>query len=234
MIIFTKWPAPGAVKTRLAADVGAELASELARAFLLDLVSTASQLPVELVLAYAPRDRRADFRALLPPRWELWPQEGADLGERLGAALARSSAVDTIVIGSDSPWLGAVALCEALAALRHAESVIGPCEDGGFYLLGLRAEQEAQRRDLAALLQHIRWSTEHTCADLLAQLAGGETSHHLLPLGYDVDTEADLRRLATDLGQMPANALPATRKALAPRISERRRVAEWRARADRA
>jgi hypothetical protein len=66
LIVFAKWPTPGAVKTRLAAAIGGEAASEWAKAFLMDVTGVAEQVSAELVLAYAPADSRDLFRDLLP------------------------------------------------------------------------------------------------------------------------------------------------------------------------
>lgn len=215
LIIFAKWPEPGAVKTRLAASIGPAAAAALAQAFLLDLCATAQALPVELVLAYAPRECRTRFADLLGARWQLWEQRGDDLGQRLAAALDRSAGCHTLVIGSDSPWLTPDDLRAAFEALNGVDAVIGPCDDGGFYLLGLRAGALGAAHDsYADLLGAVRWSTGEACGDLRAGLVKIGAAYRLLAGGYDVDTAGDLSRLDQQLRQGRLDALPATRAAL--------------------
>lgn len=216
LIIFAKWPEPGAVKTRLAADIGPQAAAALARAFLLDLRAAAEALPMELVLAYSPSDSRERFAALLGPRWRLWEQRGADLGARLAASLDRSARSDTVVIGSDSPWLTPDDLQAAFAALEAIEVVVGPCDDGGFYLLGARSRSRVNRsHPWLEILGSVRWSTASSLADLTGTLKRLRVPFRALRNGYDVDTVSDLLRLIRDLKHLPPTAMRATRAALA-------------------
>ena len=211
IIVFAKWPVPGAVKTRLGATIGLQRAADLARAFLLDVTATANRLPVEHILAYSPRGTREQFRALLPPGWSLRLQRGADLGERLANAMAHRPDGRTLILGTDSPWLTETDLSAAFSALNAADVVLGPCRDGGFYLIGFRSDAPP------ALFSGVRWSTEYALADQTAAAERLGRSVRLLPEGYDIDTEADLKRLEGDLASLPAGMLVATRVLLESR-----------------
>ena len=151
LLIFAKTPVPGLVKTRLVPPLTACQAAGLAEAFLLDSLRTAAALEgVEAELAYGPpesgpdithwADRRwAGETAGLGPRPPLRPQEGGDLGQRMCAALAVALADGVqraVIIGTDSPDLPALMLRAAFAALETADAVLGPCPDGGYYVLG--------------------------------------------------------------------------------------------------
>ena len=136
--VLAKAPVPGAVKTRLAGAIGAEAAAELAKAFLADTLRLAQSLRgarVALVLAGAPA-----AVGELPDGIELWPQGEGDLGQRLELCLGRALELSPVAlaIGTDAPSLDPDLLRQGLTALESQPAVLGPAEDGGFYLLGLR------------------------------------------------------------------------------------------------
>ena len=153
---MAKAPRAGLVKTRLCPPLSPDEAAELAGAFLLDAVdqvrSVAAARPA---MAYAPVDARAFFHALAPD-FALVAQRGEDLGARLSHAfedLLADGAPGAIVIGSDVPTLPSAVLEAALERLAGADLVLGPSEDGGYYLIGLREPR-------AALFADMAWSTE--------------------------------------------------------------------------
>jgi len=212
LVVFAKTPRPGHVKTRLCPPLSAGQAAGLCRAFLLDVLELCDGLPdCERVLAYAPRGTRAEMAALAGVGWRLTLQQGQDLGERLANAFEEALAAAprrVLIIGTDSPHLSANTLRAADTALSEADVVLGPCADGGFYLIGLRRWQPG-------LLDGVRWSTEHALRDTLACAAGLGLSCHLLEESYDVDDFASLMRLADHVHGSPASRLRHTRQALA-------------------
>ncbi len=210
--IFAKPPVAGAAKTRLAAYVGAPRAAELARAFLRDTCAAVRALPwARPVLATAGElDAELTAEAAMP----LWPQGDGDLGARLERVLAR--ALDdtglAIAIGTDSPGLPPQRFEDARRALATADAVIGPADDGGFYLLGLR-------RCPPGLLAELPWSAADTRARTIERLRAHGLSVAELAPWFDVDRAGDLARLHAllDTGAIVA---PHTRRVLgAPRIS---------------
>jgi hypothetical protein len=205
--VFAKPPRPGIVKTRLAPELGAAGAAAIAGAFFEDTWAMASTQPwADLVLATtevdAPEWRRAEPMVR-------WPQAQGDLGRRMEHVLRRALAARpfAIAIGTDSPGLPSARLDAARVALRTADAVIGPTEDGGFYLLGLRTCP-------AGILAHVPWSTPETFHRTLDQLRRHGLRTTVLPPWFDVDRPSDLERLRTMLlaGRVSA---PATRRALA-------------------
>ena len=204
--IFAKAPRAGHVKTRLAVSIGPEAAAELAAAFLWDTLAVAERAPSARVVVVLSGD--AALLPTLEERVAVWPQGEGDLGARLERGLRRalSDAPRAIAIGTDSPGLGLATLVQALASLETHDAVVGPAEDGGFYLLGLNACPEG-------LLADVPWSSVDTRARTLTRLRRHGMSVDLLPAWFDVDVAADLHRLRAllDGGQVVA---PATARVL--------------------
>ena len=199
--VMAKVPGVAVVKTRLHESLGAERATELYRCFLLDRLDALATLrDITGVVAFTPPEAEALMRELAPPALRLAPQRGADLGERLTNILTElldRGHAGAIAVDSDSPTLPMAHVAEAASVLSGAKCdvVLGPCEDGGYYLVGLRFPQ-------AELFEGIPWSTDAVFALTLDKARARGLSVHILPRWFDVDTEADLRRLYAD---MPAS-----------------------------
>jgi len=212
LAIMAKRPQAGEVKTRLCPPLLPEEAAQVAHAFLLDKLEQVRRLPgVTRFISFFPPDAEAFFRTQAGEAFSLLPQRGGDLGERLSEVSDRLlgagfSAV--MITGTDSPTLPDAVLYEAHEVLigDRADVVLGPVDDGGYYLIGLR-------RSSGFLFHGIAWSTDSVLSQTVARarLAGLRT--HLLPTWFDVDTEPDLRRLTHELGndRIPA---PRTRACL--------------------
>jgi hypothetical protein len=124
------------------------------------------------------------------------PQPGGDLGARLRAAfrtLRAAGAPRVIALGADSPTLPPEHLEEGIEAIAESDLVLGPTEDGGYYLVGSRVSDETIFRD-------IPWSTERVLEVTLARAVQARLSVRLLPAWYDVDDLEGLRRLE---GEVP-------------------------------
>lgn len=206
LMIVVKEPVVGHVKTRLAAGIGSQYALALYRAFVDDTIATARQVPeVDVALVYWPQHARAYFEALYPDGL-LLPQSGRDLGERLLNAFEQAHAAGyerSVIVSSDSPNLPVAYLALAFEQLAHAPVVLGPCEDGGYYLIGLRQPQPA-------LFHEIAWSTAVVYQQTVERAAAEHLMVATLPRWYDIDTSADLDRLHTDLANRPEGVHSAT------------------------
>jgi rSAM/selenodomain-associated transferase 1 len=138
------------------------------------------------------------------------PQRGNGLGERLVnifADLLDAGFSKIVIMGSDSPTLPTAYVHEAFAALSdpRTDAVLGPCSDGGYYLVGARALH-------VGLFENITWSTSAVLAETLAQARLHQLHVTLLPAWYDIDNGADLHKLAGELGRLDGNAgVPRTR-----------------------
>lgn len=192
LILFAKEPRPGRVKTRLCPPLYPETAARLYHCFLEDILEEMARVPeMRLAMAYSPETAESFFQRLAPPGTDLFPQEGADLGDRMARAFARNFAAGfgpILLRGSDVPDLPAAAVSEARAVLAagQAQVVLGPCPDGGYYLVGLTEPQPA-------LFQGPDWSSATVLADTLSLTRQLGLRVHLLPPWPDIDTGEDLR-----------------------------------------
>jgi len=196
--VMTKVPGMTVVKSRLHESLGEARATELYRCFLLDRLDALATLrDITGAVAFTPPEAEALMRTLAPSTLRLVPQRGADLGERLSNILTdlldRGHA-GAIAVDSDSPTLPMAYVTEAAKLLSggKCDAVLGPCEDGGYYLVGLRCPQPA-------LFEGIPWSTDAVFAMTLDKARAQGLSVHVLPQWFDVDTEADLQRLHADI-----------------------------------
>jgi len=195
---MAKVPALGPVKSRLHAALTPERTTELYRCFLLDRLDALAALPgIRPVVAVTPPEGKEILAALAPPGYRLVAQRGLDLGKRLANVLTDllgEGHRGAIAIDSDSPTLPMRYVTEAAAQLDGggADLVLGPCEDGGYYLIGLRAPQPA-------LFEDMPWSTEQVLALTVERARDRQLGIHLLPVWFDVDTEPDLRRLHAEM-----------------------------------
>lgn len=204
--VMARAPVPGRCKTRLARRMGADRAAALYAAMLADRIAAVSVLPAERrVIVAAPEDDGvAVLRAFAPPGWELLEQRGEDLGARLTNAfrdlLPRAGGGIVHVMDTDSPTLPLAELWPELCALRSPRDVVlGPCDDGGYYLIGMRAFEPG-------IFEGIPWSTEGVATATRARCdALGLTVVDLMRW-YDVDEHDDVERLARELAPRPAAA----------------------------
>lgn len=209
LLVVAKRPSPGQTKTRLTPPLSPEKASALYECFLKDTLGLMRQVKTaKPALVYLPEEDRAYFRSLAPD-FDLLLQRGHNLGERLDNATRHyldRRYRQVVVMDSDSPTLPAEHLAAAFEALSgDNDVVIGPCDDGGYYLIGLK--QPAPR-----LLREVRMSTPQVTRDTLALAAEEGLRVHLLPTWYDVDEAAALDRLQADLARLPESVARHTRR----------------------
>lgn len=204
-LVVAKAPVAGQVKTRLGADVGLEQAAGLAAAALLDTLEACTTaygaehchlaLAGDLAGAVASTDLVAAVAG-----WTVHEQRGEDFAERLVAAhadVAASGPGPVVQVGMDTPQL-TPALLEATAeVLQEHDAVLGPAEDGGWWVLGLRDPRDA------AALAGVPMSTAHTHRDTAAALAARGLSVGTTTVLRDVDEVPDADAVA--------RAVPGTR-----------------------
>jgi uncharacterized protein len=211
LAIFAKYWEPGKSKTRLAATIGDSVAAELGRCFLIHLLTRFRAEFDARTLVYSPDDQHDAFRALSEQAtigndaWNLVPQGTGSLGQRMERFLSHlltRRGTKVILIGSDMPTITKERIEEAWDALDHHPVVIGPAEDGGYYLLGATGQ-------VPPIFSGISWGTSDVLRQTEALLAQHLVTYHLLPSGYDVDHLEDLRRLSSELACLPPSRDPA-------------------------
>lgn len=213
-----KPPRPGQSKTRLAARIGPERASVLARAFLADsaamVASLAGAANLRLTAFYRPEDAADEIAGIIGEGWPRVFCDAEDLGAAMLAALAqllRENPAGAIIMGADLPTLPPGYLAAAAEQLRQGDArsgVIGPSADGGYYLIGIRS------LEAAPLFAPMAWSTPEVLAQTHARAKACGITLHELPAWRDIDEAEDLDWLAAAL-ETPGNNAPATRAALA-------------------
>lgn len=198
LLVVAKQPSPGQTKTRLCPPLNGEQAAGLYECFLRDTLGIMRLVPkVSRVIGYLSENGDGYFQTLAPDM-ERMRQDGASLGERLdhllNTALA-NGAEKAVVMDSDSPTLPPDYLMMAFEQLDRADVVLGPTEDGGYYLIGMKKPNPH-------LLRDVQMSTPHVLRDTLELAKKSRVSVALLPPWYDVDTIVDLERLRAELLQL--------------------------------
>jgi uncharacterized protein len=214
--VMAKAPRPGRVKTRLCPPLIPEEAMQMSAAFLRDITenirAAACEVPVDAWIAYAPAGDENAFDGILAQGTRLLLADGAietptgveGFGRCLLHAiqdlLARGYGA-AVVLNSDSPTLPTARLRETAAELLRpgARAVLGPADDGGYYLLGLQHPHAGAFADIA-------WSTDIVAAQTRERVAALGLDLVELPPWYDVDNEAALARLLSDLSGMPRSS----------------------------
>ncbi len=198
LMVVAKQPVPGQTKTRLCPPLTSHQAASLYQCFLRDTLETMRQVPaVQRVIGYLPEDA-ADYFRQLAPDMTLAYQHGSSLGERLDHLLTEAltnGSQKAVVMDSDSPTLPATYLCQAFKLLEDVDVVLGPAQDGGYYLIGLKQPQPH-------LLRQVQMSTPQVLHDTLKLAESTGLAVSLLPAWYDVDTIADLYHLAEEIARL--------------------------------
>ena len=240
LALMTKAPRAGEVKTRLVPPLTNEEAAQLNRCFLDDtgaLISVCcssltgpNSLPIARgVAVYTPVGAESDYADILPADFSLLPQRGENFGERLYFAaedLFKCGFDSVCLIDSDSPTVPAENFTRAVELLSFPGDriVLGPCDDGGYYLIGLKKLHQE-------VFQQIDWSTEQVLEQTIRRATQIGVGVHELPRGLDVDDHATLRRLCGELLGKNArdNVAPRTRQFLRELIARDSRGRVWSA-----
>ncbi len=188
VLIFARAPIPGRVKTRLAAELGNEMATDVYRT--LGSIVVRQVTPVAAVTVwYDPPEAADAVRSWLGQDVAYRPQPTGDLGARLAYAFAGHFAEHAeepaLAIGTDAPGVDADLIMKASGALRDAEVVIGPAHDGGYYLIGLKHHRPE-------LFERIPWGTAGVLAATQRACAEAGITPNILPVLRDVDRVDDL------------------------------------------
>lgn len=193
-VILARVPsAPG--KTRLTAGLSDARARALREALLLDTAAVVRAAAIPLAIAFTPDDGEDEISRVLPGV-RLVPQRGDDLGERMRLAMDvgfETGSRSVMLIGSDLPTLPGERLRDSVEMLTSgADVVLGPSEDGGFYLIAASAPLPA------ALFAAVDWSTPSVFAHIVRNAHACALTIGVLPVWWDVDVPGDLSRALAD------------------------------------
>lgn len=210
VVIMAKQPVPGAVKTRLRPVLSDVDIAALYDSFLRDRISQVSSLTgAAPAIAYTPSESHLFFAGLAPD-FILLPQVGDGLSDRLTGIfqhLFDMGHAGVIATDSDSPTLPRENLQGAvdLLAAGRADVVLGPSDDGGYYLIG-------SRQLYPALFDSMPWSTPQVYGETMGRAAELGLRVTSLASWYDVDTPAEFRRLRTQMTRLGVAAPQYTRQ----------------------
>jgi len=234
LAVMTKAPQAGRVKTRLTPPLSPEEAAALNTCFLRDtataILQTMDGKRAKGIAVYTPIGAEAAYVGILPDEFTLVPQRGQAFGERLSDAtedLLQLGFNSLCLIDSDSPTVPEKAFAQAVEFLaRPGDSVVlGPSDDGGYYLIGLK---KLHRR----LFEAIDWSTERVLEQTIEAAREINVQVHLLPTWYDVDDRRTLSRLCREFfgsngSDERSFAAPATRGFLRDLLEREGRDRIW-------
>lgn len=199
--VMAKASIPGRTKTRLVPPLTFEEAAQCNTAFLRDIaaniLAAAAQASIAGYMAFGPPHSRPFFEEHLPDEIGLIDAWYPDFGDCLTCAIAelfKRGHRSAVVLNSDSPTLPTSFLVETAEVLAWPGNrvVLGPADDGGYYLLGMKTAQ-------LRLFQDIAWSTEYVARQTLERAAELGLSVHVLPTWYDVDDIRTLNMLRAEL-----------------------------------
>ncbi len=192
IMVLTKYPQPGQVKTRLIPTLGPEGAAFLHRRLTQHVVNCAREAAraccASLQLHFRGGSEK-ELKAWLGEEITCYPQQGRDLGERMRRAFEKAfqdGALAAVLVGSDLPGLTPRILVEALEALEKQRVVLGPSTDGGYYLMGLEGGEPPD------LFSGMPWGTEHVLTRTLERIATLGLDARLLESLQDIDRPEDL------------------------------------------
>jgi rSAM/selenodomain-associated transferase 1 len=225
LAVMTKAPRAGQVKTRLVPPLSPEEAAQLNVSFLRDTaaaIAKARGTTARGVGVYTPIGAEAAYIDILPDDFDLLPQRGDGFGERLAFAtedLFQCGFTSVCLIDSDSPTVSTDVYAEAVEILSQPGDrvVLGPSDDGGYYLIGLKKNHRQ-------LFERIDWSTDRVLDPTKQRARELNLEVSLLPTGYDIDDAATLRRLCDELlsDKSERHVAPNTRKFLAALTAQKK------------
>ena len=237
LAIMTKAPRAGSVKTRLQPVLTPAEAASLNVCFLRDVAAAIAEASyrdkglsrsaiARGVAVFTPPGSEAEYEEILPADFNLLPQRGADFGERLTFAaedLLRIGFESCCLINSDSPTATAEGFRTAASSLHAKDDrhlVLGPSDDGGYYLVGMK-------KLYRHIFEEIDWSTGRVLTQTIERAGEIGLDVEVLPSFFDVDDAAALRRLCEELFEANKSGAPATRAFLQELIAREGRERIW-------
>ncbi|MCR9240107.1 MAG: TIGR04282 family arsenosugar biosynthesis glycosyltransferase [Rhodobiaceae bacterium] len=187
LVVMSKAPRMGNVKTRLARDIGASEALRFYKTNTGEVLRNIGNDPRWTTVIAAAPDIAAPEAGFWPDEMPRVPQGEGDLGQRMNGVMQMMPPGPVVLIGCDIPNVTDTRIAAAFRALGNHDAVFGPAEDGGYWLVGLKRFPR-----VPSIFGNVRWSTEHALADTRANLNGARVA--LLDTLPDIDTGADYDR----------------------------------------
>jgi rSAM/selenodomain-associated transferase 1 len=191
ILFFAKHPEPGRVKTRLGKAIGNAAAASLYRAFVEEIYLRLEKAGFNVIVFFDPPEKQEAFAAWLGSPHLVAQKQAADLGQRMHAAFKHAFDMGfdkAICVGSDAPDLPLAFVLRAFEALDEFDAVIGPCQDGGYYLIGFSKDSF-----LPAAFYGPEWGGPLVTLASIEILAKNRRTVYLAESWMDIDTFDDLQ-----------------------------------------
>lgn len=195
LAVFIKYPEEAKVKSRLAKTIGNTLAKDLYICFVEDILDRFSNDKFDICICYSPDDKEQEIKEWLGKYYQYQLQEGKDLGEKMKNAFLTlfKNYSNVLIIGSDSPDLPTGYISKSFEQFQTTGSVIGPADDGGYYLIGFN-----KNNFLPDIFQNIEWSTDSVFKNTMEIFKNNNHNISILDYWYDIDEFKDLERIYKD------------------------------------
>jgi rSAM/selenodomain-associated transferase 1 len=205
LLIFVKAPHLGQVKNRLQPGLSALQSLSLHKAMAEDLITRFRDVPAwQTKVAFWPQDARSCMQKWLGDHLEFVPQQGEDLGHRMSRAFEEQfqrGHEKVLIVGCDLPGLETEIISQALEGLSTNDLILGPNEDGGYYLIGLKQAHPELFRD-------VDWSTDRVLKQTLDNARAAHLAIRWMAVRSDIDTYQDVRRLWRHLNKLKTKGAP--------------------------
>jgi rSAM/selenodomain-associated transferase 1 len=192
LVIFAKFPEPGKVKKKIGQVLGMECSAGLCNAFIKDLILKNNDKDYDLYLSFIGHQYKEQYRTLFPHAI-LYVQRGMNLGENMYCSF--EDLLDdydkVVIIGCDVPDLSTAAIVKAFNALDSYDVVMGPADDGGFYLIGMKRPHD--------IFSNMPWGTERLLDEQVKLIKEKKLTFVMLDKMPDVDTMDELKALKKTL-----------------------------------
>ena len=193
IIVFARLPVIGKVKTRLAKDLGIDFATSFYKVcaeHTFNEVLKLERTGIAPILFCSEESEFDEVKKWSNNKFGYFPQQGHDLGERmLNAfnAISNAGYRNIILVGTDSPGISAELMDDGLDLLKNYKCVIGPSDDGGYYLIGFNST-------VYDLFHCMEWSTDSVFSKTIERLKGENLSYFVMEEMIDIDTKEDLKK----------------------------------------
>ena len=208
LVIMAKEPKAGTTKTRLCPPLTPKEAARFYEVLLKDTIELISGInEIDLAIAFTPPTSIEYFERISPSNTNLIPVDCVNIGECLSFSMSRLFEMKykkVFALNSDGPSLPVTYIRQAIQCLDNSDLVLGPTDDGGYYIVGLKQFQ-------GEIFENIVWSTDQVLSQTLQIAKQHDLSYHNLPSWYDVDTVDGLFKLQAELNELPPDSLPNTR-----------------------
>lgn len=188
IVVFAKYPEPGRVKKKIGQVVGMETSAELCKAVIQDIVDKISDKDYDLYLSFIGRENKENYRCMFPSAI-LYVQRGTNIGENVKYTF--QDLLDdhdkVLIVSGDAPQVNHDLIQRAVNALDLYDVVLGPVEDGGFYLLGMKQFHD--------VFENMPFGTEQLLEETEAKLKEKKLTFVLMDTLADVDTVDELKRM---------------------------------------